>query len=59
MSWKIEFRILEGWFVDAPSFAFKREAVDYAVAVASQHMGIIDFDVVRRKRPANSCLASR
>jgi hypothetical protein len=55
-SWKIRFRILEGWFVDKPSFATDSEATAYAMAVAGQKMGVVDFDVVPRQRPANSCL---
>lgn len=54
MSWKIRFRTIDGWFTDAPSFATYGDAVDYAVAVAHQHMGLVDFAAVPRKRPANS-----
>jgi hypothetical protein len=59
MSWKPKFKLLEGWLVDQPSFPARREAVAYCVAVAAQHMGIIDFDVVRRKQPANSSFVGR
>lgn len=55
-SWKIKFRILEGWFVDKPSFTTDYEALAYAQAVARQKMGIVDFAVIPRQRPANSCL---
>lgn len=54
MSWKPKFKLLEGWFTDRPSFGTRREAVDYCMALAHRKMSIIDFDVVRRKRPANS-----
>jgi hypothetical protein len=54
MSWKIRFKLLEGWLLDQPSFRTRREATAYAIAVASQHMGIVDFDAVKRCGPANS-----
>lgn len=54
MSWKAKFKLLEGWFTDRPSFRTRREAVGYCLALANRKTVIADFDVVRRKRPANS-----
>lgn len=54
MSWKAKFKLLHGWQVDKPAFRTKRDAVGYALAMANRHTVIVDFDVVKRKRPANS-----
>lgn len=59
MSWKAKFRLLHGWQVDKPAFALKRDAVGYALAMATRHTVIVDFDVVKRKRAPNSSFVRR
>lgn len=54
MSYKAKFKTCVGWLFDPPTFPSQDEAVSYALAMAHRHMSILDFDVVPRKRPANS-----
>lgn len=54
MSYKAKFKTCVGWLFDPSTFPTQEEAASYALAMAHRHMSILDFDVVTRKRPANS-----